>query len=91
MKYLKTKWELSAPAGLPAPYLTKYRAKAICRSLNILLLVVFCSCSSMKINGIDVSKKHRKVMSDRDKRIYVATAIAGFAIGTHFKDKLKKK
>lgn len=45
----------------------------------------------MKINGISVSRKHQQKVSAKEKRIFTVTMIAGFAIGTHFHDKLQKK
>lgn len=54
------------------------------RILTIIILLALTSCGSMKVNGIDVSAKHRRVMSDHDKRVYIAGAVIGFAVGTHF-------
>ena len=80
------------PAGISSPHLTYQRMLiTLTGSLKIAILLLFLSsCGSMKINGIEVKGSHRKAMSGKDKAIIGFSALAGFALGTHFKEDIKK-
>jgi hypothetical protein len=59
--------------------------------LNIVILLIACSCSTTKmtINGVPVKKREMAVRND-ELKIYIASFFAGAAIGLHYKDKFKK-
>jgi hypothetical protein len=90
--YLK-KQGPSVPSELPGPYLIcNTFLKGINRSLNIvIILLVLTSCGSMKINGIDVSKSHRRAVGKRETAAGAAALIVGYAVGMHFKHTGPKK
>lgn len=78
----------SVPSELPGPYLIcNTFLKGINRSLNIvIIMLVLASCGSMKINGIDVSRSHRKAVGRTETRIGAAALIVGYAVGMHYKN-----
>ena len=60
-------------------------------SVKIIILLLFLSsCGSFKVNGIPVKASHRKVMTRKDSFIMGASAFAGFTLGIHFKEDIKK-
>jgi hypothetical protein len=76
MKSAKNNRGPSTPSGFPG--LIRTYAYTIKRGiLNVLILSILCSCSSMKVNGMHVRK--REPIRKQELRVYVISFIAGYA------------
>lgn len=49
----------------------------------VLILVLFSSCSTLKINGIPVKNSHKKVVSNKEIALIGVSIIGGYYIGNN--------
>jgi hypothetical protein len=79
-----------SPSEISGPILTYQRMLITLKgSIKILILCVLLSAcgAPLKINGVQVKQKHRKV---QDARWLAFVGVVGYAVGLHYKEDLKK-
>jgi len=81
-----------APSKRPGPVPNSYTVlKNTMRiTVNVLILLIICaSCGSMKVKVNGVTVRERTPMRKEEKRIYIASFVAGFAIGTVYQQQIR--